>query len=160
MTRRGPIRERASARMLGRAHVRRVRPGRDRRVRRGVDVAYPARVARVRAVIASLGSGAVTPTRVADFDPAARAPSKHQAKHEGQGYSVWVMAMRFAVWAQEQPTFPIAAQVMARFGCSKSSANRWLNALEDALGVERPRDLNQSNAPGIRRRTPVTKPTA
>ncbi len=30
-------------------------------------------------------------------------------------------------------------QVIERFGCSRATAHRWLNALEQAFGVERPR---------------------
>lgn len=43
------------------------------------------------------------------------------------------------LWAVEQHRFPMPEQVIERFGCSRATAHRWLNALEQAFGVERPR---------------------
>ena len=62
--------------------------------------------------------------------------SKHDSGGRGTCY---VTAFRFYQWAQAQRSFPMPEQVMARFNCARATAHRWLNAYEEALGVERPR---------------------
>lgn len=42
-------------------------------------------------------------------------------------------------WVAERPEFPTAEQVEDEFGVHKATANRWLNAIAEAYGVDRPR---------------------
>lgn len=55
------------------------------------------------------------------------------------GLPTLVVYARFIAWAIERTTFPMPEDVMARFECSKATANRWLNYLAEAYGVERPK---------------------
>lgn len=63
----------------------------------------------------------------------------NQTKHDGAGLPTLVIYARFVAWAIEQSRFPMPEQVCGRFNCSRATAHRWLNALEEAYGVDRPR---------------------
>lgn len=69
------------------------------------------------------------------------------AAHDSAGYSHIGKAMRFAAWASAQHKFPTYQAVMARWGCGRATAHRWLNALADARGIERPVHPNANNIP-------------
>lgn len=60
-------------------------------------------------------------------------------QHDLAGYGNYVVAFRFFAWMQAQRTFPMPEQVIARFGCGRATAHRWLNAYEEATGMQRPR---------------------
>lgn len=88
---------------------------------------------------ASFGVGAIEPgSYVMAFDPARTRP-QNKTQHDGAGYGTLYTVVRFVAWATEQQHFPMHEQVMARFNCSRATAHRWLNALADAYGVDRPR---------------------
>lgn len=55
------------------------------------------------------------------------------------GLPTLVVYARFVAWAIERVHFPMPEDVMARFEVSKATANRWLNCLAEAYGVQRPR---------------------
>jgi hypothetical protein len=44
----------------------------------------------------------------------------------------------FVLWASQRRAFPIYEDVMARFGCSYPTAQRWLAVYADAAKVDRP----------------------
>jgi hypothetical protein len=74
--------------------------------------------------------------------PPANAPVRHKVnctKHDGAGLPTLLVYARFVAWAIEQHHFPMAEQVMDRFGCCKATAHRWLNYLAEAYGVDRPK---------------------
>lgn len=60
-------------------------------------------------------------------------------KHINAGQSLLVQAMRFAAWARQRRTFPSVQEVVHEFECHPATANRWLNAYEQAHGIPRPR---------------------
>jgi hypothetical protein len=65
--------------------------------------------------------------------------SPKKTKHEGAGYGTLVTYVRFVAWAIEQTHFPMPEQVAARFGTCRATSHRWLNALAEAYGVDRPK---------------------
>jgi hypothetical protein len=64
---------------------------------------------------------------------------KNATQHDGAGMTTLAIYARFFAWAIEQHAFPMPEQVQARFNVCKATANRWLNALADAYGVDRPK---------------------
>jgi hypothetical protein len=64
---------------------------------------------------------------------------KNTAQYDGAGLPLLVVYCRFVAWAIEQHTFPMPEQVINRFRCSRATAHRWLNALAEAYGVDRPK---------------------
>jgi hypothetical protein len=69
----------------------------------------------------------------------AKRQAPRMTKHEGAGYGTLLIYARFFAWATEQTHFPMPEQVSARFGTCKATSNRWLNALAEAYGVDRPK---------------------
>jgi hypothetical protein len=65
--------------------------------------------------------------------------SNNTTKHQGAGYGTLITYARFVAWAIEQAHFPMPEQVAARFGTCRATSNRWLNALAEAYGVDRPK---------------------
>ncbi len=79
-------------------------------------------------------------SNVAALPPAQpRKIGRNAALYDGAGLPLLVVYCRFVAWAIEQHRFPMPEQVMERFHCSRATANRWLNALAEAYGVDRPR---------------------
>jgi hypothetical protein len=70
-------------------------------------------------------------------------------KHEGAGYGSLVAYARFFAWATEQTHFPMPEQVSDRFGTCKATSNRWLNALAEAYGVDRPKRGRDGRVRGV-----------
>jgi hypothetical protein len=64
---------------------------------------------------------------------------KNAAQYDGAGLPLLVVYCRFVAWAIEQTHFPMPEQVMNRFRCSRATSHRWLNALAEAYGVDRPK---------------------
>lgn len=62
-----------------------------------------------------------------------------RAQHDLIGYGHIFVVMKFVAWANDQPEFPWPEQVQFRFGVSRATSHRWLNALADAYEFERPR---------------------
>lgn len=60
-------------------------------------------------------------------------------KHDGAGYGTLVAYARFVAWAVEQTHFPMPEQVAERFNTCRATSHRWLNALAEAYGVDRPK---------------------
>lgn len=65
--------------------------------------------------------------------------ARTKTKHDGAGYGTLVTYARFVAWANEQIHFPMPEQVAARFGTCTATSHRWLNALAEAYGVDRPK---------------------
>lgn len=61
------------------------------------------------------------------------------APFELAGYPALARAMKILAWFDSLPEFPTAEQFQARFGGSRATAHRILNAIEQEKGVERPR---------------------
>ncbi|CAN7391821.1 hypothetical protein LJR143_002201 [Pseudoxanthomonas sp. LjRoot143] len=55
------------------------------------------------------------------------------------GYPALARAMKILAWFDSQPVFPTAEQFQERFGGSRATAHRILNAIELEKGVDRPR---------------------
>jgi DNA-binding transcriptional ArsR family regulator len=60
-------------------------------------------------------------------------------KGELAGHPLLIAYARFVGWAIEQAQFPTPERVMTRFGISRATAYRWLTALAEAYGVDKPR---------------------
>lgn len=54
-------------------------------------------------------------------------------------YPALVRAIRILAWIDSLPAFPTAQQFQDRFGGSRSTAHRILNAIELEKGIDRPR---------------------
>ena len=69
------------------------------------------------------------------------AATRDDRKRKGAcaGLPAMMVYARFVAWAIERAHFPMPEHVMARFEVSKATANRWLNYLAEAYGVQRPR---------------------
>ena len=67
------------------------------------------------------------------------APGNWHRKGACAGLPTMVVYARFVAWAIERVHFPMPEHVMTRFEVSKATANRWLNYLAEAYGVQRPR---------------------
>lgn len=88
----------------------------------------------------SMGLGSVEPRScVAPFPVEKCSGPKRMTKHDGAGYGTLLTIVRFTAWSHEQMHFPMPEQVIARFNCSRATAHRWLNALADCYGIDRPR---------------------
>lgn len=92
-----------------------------------------------------MGLGAIEPATscVMAFPGAAYRGRRTSVRHDGAGYGTLLTIVRFVAWAHELSSFPMPEQVIARFNCSLATAHRWLNALEDCYGIERPRRGNR-----------------
>lgn len=88
----------------------------------------------------SLGTGSVTAAPRLERAPVMpKARAKNYRQHGDGDYGTVVCVMRFMRWAIERQHFPMPEDVISRFGCCPATAHRWLNALEECYGVERPR---------------------
>ena len=58
-----------------------------------------------------------------------------RARHINAQYGTTVAICSFMVWSLTQARFPTPTKVMDRFGCSRATAYRWINALALACGI-------------------------
>lgn len=87
---------------------------------------------------ASLGLGAVEPTRLAEPAPQIVEHSRIKVKHNMAGYSITRTILEFAKWAHEQERFPTVDRVCSRFGVCRATAYRWTSELAETYGIEPP----------------------
>lgn len=86
---------------------------------------------RRRSALTLLPPSLATPHWRSQVSAASEASSKGEPK--------LVLYTRVLRWVAERPEFPNAEQVEDEFGVHKATANRWLNAIAEAYGVDRPR---------------------
>lgn len=79
-----------------------------------------------------------TGSSVAALPPASHS-GRGKPKYDGAGLPLLIIYCRFVAWAIEQNHFPMPEHVQTRFNCSRATAHRWLNALAEAYGVDRPK---------------------